>query len=305
MSITVGNRPNVDCLSDGTEIFSERIGPPYDGVITLENFCELSGITINGIVPERTDMMNFVKKYGHCSDLSGKVTFYNTWSGSSIKTQVDFLKALQQQIQNIYLFQKIYEKDKDDYNLNLKAVDYFDDPNNICSSSIYAIVGRKIEATKLQAAFEKAHNFRTLFPDHLFIRIETSGFRYPQRNNNMDDAGYIKKALNIDILVAGQTEECLMGNFSIHTEFNNSNCGKFTVMKQLDELVNEFYPIHELISYDLLTKKEKTDSNRLLSLDKEISKWINQSNNRYLSFTNEGDMNNPHYFGQVPRIPII
>ena len=71
MRVHVGTEPGEDALRDGDCILEADIGPPFDGSMSLTQFCTQFGVTVNGLVPDETDPD--AHRY---TDLTGQTTFW-------------------------------------------------------------------------------------------------------------------------------------------------------------------------------------------------------------------------------------
>ncbi|MEP0248111.1 MAG: hypothetical protein ABJD83_09195, partial [Roseobacter sp.] len=71
LRVHVGYEPGDDALRDGNCILDADIGPPFDGSMSLTQFCANFGVTVNGIIPDETDPD--AHRY---TNLTGQTTFW-------------------------------------------------------------------------------------------------------------------------------------------------------------------------------------------------------------------------------------
>lgn len=71
LRVYVGNEVGDDALRDGNCILEADIGPPFDGSMSLTQFCTNFGVTINGTIPDEAD-----PEAHHYANLTGQTTFW-------------------------------------------------------------------------------------------------------------------------------------------------------------------------------------------------------------------------------------
>jgi hypothetical protein len=68
-------------------------------------------------------------------------------------------------------------------------------------------------------------------------------------------------------------------------------------LKGLDRLLEEFFPPHRVVYFDLLTGEKEPQQDYVKPLDPSVVEWISGAPDRWLGIANKGDRENPRFVG--------
>jgi len=283
-SITLENEAGVE---GETRIVDTAIGPPLDGLISLEQVCNYFGITINGVCPPLPAPGDTSSEQGR--DLSGATTFYSAWLSSTLDTQRRFLASLLAAFPGATLIEPILDD-------QFRTVGHRACPTveSLTRDDARMILGGLTAEAITKLTQEPLWDYQT---GDCMIQFVTCGFQYPITKYGNGDAENMLRATGKTILVAGQVDDCLYGSFSVHSEFRTEDANRQGILQKFDQLLDEFFPAYRVEYFDLLTGRKEPEESFIMHFDPEIAGWLDAGADRWFSIANKGDWKNPRFVG--------
>ncbi len=302
LSVTVANEPGVDALAQGADVLRVQIGPPLHGGMTLGQLCHCAGITINGSRPSYPTLNEIYE--ASSDDLSGARTFFSAWLNSSYLTQKRFIVSALETFPDMTLVQPNFENEGGNHEIkNWSICECVED---LTSDQSYMLFGQRPTEVVLEK-FKKDGLFEGSDQNGLVVRVSTSGFQYSIYKYANRDAERVHDATGKKIFVAGQTDDCLYGTFSLISSFGIDDDGRRALIARLDSLLDAFFPRYQVVHYDLVSGAREEIEGFCMHFDPEIVAWVDGSGDRWLRVENAGDFGAPRYVGvkafEVSDIP--
>jgi hypothetical protein len=273
LSVTVAKKAGEHSLGDGTCILDVRLGPPLHGGLTLGQLCHYAGITINGERPPLPTSEE-MRKEG-AKNLSGASTFFDVWVNSTHQTQRDFLQRLLRDFPECTIVQpRLTEKFQTVGGDVCRSVDEI-------KQDRFAVLCGNSRDPELISGWSNDTQLDALFPETLIIDVHGSGFKHPIHKYSNNTAEWVRKALGLDIQIAGQCDELLHGSFSLHASFPKEDSKKHRFLEKVSALLDNAYPAFRLQEFDVVTGAGVSGIDHVGHFDPAIAAWIAGAENRW------------------------
>lgn len=289
LRIYVGDKPGVEAFRDGTCILEADIGPPFDGSMSLTQFCTNFGVTINGDIPAETDPDAHRYK-----DLSGRTTFwYADLSKITIDTARKIISEAWSSLPNALLVKPIISKE---YKLERLEPTT---PERIDTSYVWLIDGpslmTEIDTSPKEYILPKA--------DQLQISIHFSSWQYPSPMYTSRLSQAVEE-LGRTFFVPGERNmpkelELTTDSLSLGARFPKEDQGKRDALTRLGKTISQQLPVTTLERVDLATGNsiDRFDT----PLDPVIVNWCNSGVDRWVAIDREN--RNAPWIGLRPANP--
>ena len=248
------------------------VGSQYDGFISITQFCEVAGITVNGKIPEGNHTS---EELAVEHDLKGTTTFYEFYKDCTLETQSDILEE-------IFSW--------DDTTVIERGLD--DEPGEgivVCSSSkdltqnyIKVIIGPEPSPVEL----EQLDKSIVSTSRHTVINLNLSRREYVIRGYGPHElAEEVSSKIGRQLTVAGhakegEASESSYGRLSMKSSFKSDNEKADADIARIDKLYERYFPKCKRIWIDLLT--DKVHLEELYSADKRLLEWTDPDTDKWL-----------------------
>lgn len=300
LSVRVGNKPNADCFEDGVEVLSVIIGPPFSGRMSIGKLCSYTGITVNGEIPIDPDVeRRYQSEEGDCGDLSGDTTFYDVWLVGTLMSQKRIIDSAIARFPEATFIQPVWNHGPGKYNVRLQEYQIFDSSDELGSDNFCIFFGDPPNLSKLLEISDQRLTLGDVFPESTIVSGHVSGFQFSALKYSSASSDLVFDLVGKKVAVAGQVDDCLHGNFSLHSRFLNKSSDKRRILEEIDALVDKIFPKYRISYVNLETGEEEPERQYYFHLDPRIVDWIDAQKGRYLAVVNWGDHEKPHFVGQV------
>lgn len=265
-----------DPLRDGDCVLEANIGPPYDGSISLAQFCRLFGVTINGAAPDETD-----PEACRNVDFTGATTY---WRGGpdyvTEPTSRRILAACHGRFEGALLVQpRLTEEFALDRLIEIS-------PDNVDQHFVWLTFGAGAVADL------PIHPEEYLIERSGQLHIEISYNLWRWRNIPYEgpNAGEAARELGRPVIIP-TTKDDLMNEALPHrgmwfrAEFPTDDADSRDRLAAIGEAVSQFVPKTSLERIDL--ESGETVSRLVRRLDPIIVDWINASEDRWMTVLRE------------------
>ena len=271
LRVHVGKQLGDDALRCGDCILEEEIGPPFDGAMSLSQFCDNFGVTVNGSVPAETD-----PEAHRYKDLTGQTTFWDAHvSRVTVETSRKFVGRAWSCFPNALLVKAVTDSQFSLERLQLTT------PSTIDTLCVWMVDGPSLTSEI------KTHPTEYILPKsgQLQISISYSAWKYPVPKYT----GQVKiaeQALNKVLYVAGERDTpdkhaLCTDSLSFHAAFPTEDRGSRASLERLSELLRQELPQTIVDRIDLATGQIVGQLTR--PLDPVIVRWCATEPHRWIS----------------------
>lgn len=250
----------------------------YDGFISITQFCEIAGITVNGELPKGDHTSEELARE---HDLSGATTFYEFYTDCTLETQTNILEE-------IFSWEDttIIENGVDDE--PGEGVIICPSPEDITRDYIKVIIGPKPSRVEL-VQLDKGIMSTSM---HTVININLSRREYVMRGYGQHElAEELSSNLGKHLTVAcyakdGELPDFPYGRISMSSNFKSENEKANFNIAMIDKLYERYFPKCKRIWVNLLTSE--IHSEELFSADKRLLEWTNPETDKWLHVQRSG-----------------
>lgn len=267
----------LDDVRDGSTILEARIGPAFDGAISLTQFCSHFGVTVDGKIPAETDP----NAHRH-TDFSGQTTYWQAFLPRMTRdTSRDILAACRDHFPNAMLVQPVR-----DQNSKLDRVVEVA-PENIASYDAYLIGGASsiadIDVSAAEGILQK--------PGQLRITLGFQLWRWPKPYLSNMLLGRAIKDLQRTPIQAGiqgmpDGQGIAHATLTLRAAFPTDQSAKRAQFSGLGNVLKRFLPITRLERVDLKTGQTISELNQ--PLDPKLREWCRQGPDRWIAVLRDG-----------------
>lgn len=275
LRVHVGYEPGDDALRDGNCILDADIGPPFDGSMSLTQFCANFGVTVNGIIPEETDPD--AHRY---ANLTGQTTFWKAHLNRiTIDTARKIVAKAWSAFPNALLVKPITNNKFKLERLELTT------PERIDTRHVWLIDGPSL-LTEIDINSEDG-----ILPksNQLQVSIAFSSWQYPapkytsqlrQAEEELGQAFFVPGERNMPNEIALATDA-----LSLSASIPKEDQVKRDALASLGEMISQQLPVTQLERIDLTTGKHIDYIDR--PIDPVITNWCNSSADRWTAVIRE------------------
>lgn len=267
----------LDDVRDGSTILEARIGPAFDGAISLTQFCTHFGVTIDGKIPSETDP----KAYRN-TDFSGQTTYWQAFLPRMTRdTSRDILAACRGHFPNAMLVQPLR-----DQNFKLDRVVEVA-PENIASYDAYLIGG----ASSIAAIDISAADGIVQKPGQLLIALDFQLWKWPKPYlSDMLPESAVKDLQRTPIRAGIKDMPDGQGiahaTLRLSAVFRTDASAVHTQLSGIGDILKSFLPITRLERVDLKTGQTMSELNQ--PLDPKLIEWSRQGPDRWIAVLRDG-----------------
>jgi len=275
LRVHVGNEPGDDALRDGNCILEADIGPPFDGSMSLTQFCTNFGVKINGSIPDETDPD--AHRY---ANLTGQTTF---WKASLSKITIETARRILGKARSAYpnaLLVKPVTNDK----FMLERLE-LTTPESVDNSHVWLVDG----PSNLNDIDTSPHEHILPKSDQLQISIDFPSWQYPDPmyTSQLHQA---ETDLGRTFFVPGERNmpkeiELATAAMNLSASFSTEDKIKRDGLANLGEEISQQMPITILERIDLATGRSIDYIDR--PLDPVIVDWCNSGADRFVAIIRE------------------
>ncbi|MEP1230068.1 MAG: hypothetical protein ABJG88_05280 [Litorimonas sp.] len=254
------------------------VGSRYDGFISITQFCEIAGITVNGELPKGNHSSEELARE---HDLSGTMTFYEFYRDCTLETQSDILTE-------IFSWEEttVIESGRDDE--PGEGVVICPSPKDITQDDVKVIIGpqpsheelKRLDKgivstsrhTVINISFSKRENVIRGYGQHELAEELSSNL-----GKRLTVARYAKE---------GELPDFTYGRFSMSSNFKSENQKADSDTARIDKLYEQYFPTCKRIWVNLLTRE--IHSEELFSADKRLLEWTNPEADMWLNIQRNG-----------------
>lgn len=275
LRVYVGNEVGDDALRDGNCILEADIGPPFDGSMSLTQFCTNFGVTINGTIPDEAD-----PEAHHYANLTGQTTFWKAnLSQITIETARKIVAKAWSAFPNALLVKPITNDKFKLERLELTT------PERIDTLHVWLIDGASL-LTEIDIDPEDG-----ILPksNQLQVSIGFSSWKYPAPKDTRQ-LRQAEEALGQTFFVPGERSmpneiALATDDLSLSASFPREDQVKRDALASLGEIISQQLPTTKLERVDLATAKPIDYIDR--QLDPVIANWCNSSADRWVAVIRE------------------
>jgi hypothetical protein len=286
LRVHVSDEPGDDALRDGSCILEADIGPPFDGSMSMTQFCTNFGVTINGAIPDETD--TDAHRY---ADLTGQMTFWKAHLNRvTIETSRKIVGIAWSAFPDALLVKPITN---DQFKLERLALT---NPTRIDTTNIWLIDG----PSRLSEINTNPEDYILPKLDQLQISISFSSWKYPAPKYT-SQLGLAEEELGRTFFVPGERNmpkeiELTYDSLSFSASFRKEDQYARGALESLGEAISQQLPVTSLERVDLVTGKTLGQIDR--PIDPVVVEWCSTSADRWLSIMR--DTRNGPWIGVRP-----
>ncbi|TCS48220.1 hypothetical protein EDD52_1574 [Primorskyibacter sedentarius] len=275
LRVHVANEPGDDALRDGDCILEADIGPPFDGSMSLTQFCTNFGVTVDGIVPDETDP--HAHRY---ANLTGQMTFWKAnLSQITIETARKIVGKAWSVFPNALLVKPVTNEKFKLERLELTT------PERIDTLSVWLIDGPSL-LTDIETSPE---DYVLPSKDQLQISISFSSWQYPAPKYTSQQRE-AEKELERKFYVPGEKNmpkdiELATDGISLSACFPKEDQTTKNALTRLGEAIAQLLPLTSLERIDLATGDPIDVIKR--PIDPVILDWCNSGEDRWVAIIRE------------------
>ncbi|GIT93321.1 hypothetical protein JANAI62_37280 [Jannaschia pagri] len=281
LRVHVAHEPGDDALDDGECILEAEIGPPFDGTMSLTQFCTNFGVTVEGGIPEETDPEAHLY-----ANLTGQTTFWKVHLHRiTIETSRKIVDKARSAFPNALLVKPIYVKPEPHEGLVLDRVE-LTTPEKLDTASVYLIDGPSlltdIEVSPGEGILPKS--------GQLQISASFSSWQY-SLEHHMALLPMAEKELGQTFYVPGKQKdlpkeiELITDSLNMSASFTKDDETTRGKLASLGEAISQLIPPTNLERIELET------GNRIDYIDRPIDpvvvEWCKSGQNRWISIMRE------------------
>lgn len=275
LRVHVANAPGDDALRDGDCILEADIGPPFDGSMSLTQFCTNFGVTVDGIVPDETDPA--AHRY---ANLTGQMTF---WKANLSQITIETARRIVGKAWSIFpnaLLVKPVTNEK----FKLERLE-FTTPERIDTLSVWLIDGPSL-LTDIEISPE---DYVLPSKDQLQISISFSSWQYPAPKYTSQQRE-AEKELKRKFYVPGEKNmpkdiELATDSISLSACFPKEDQTTKNALTRVGEAIAQILPLTNLERIDLATREPIDVLKR--PIDPMILDWCNSGEDRWVAIIRE------------------
>lgn len=174
---------------------------------------------------------------------------------------------------------------------------------DLVSDSPCMLMGKPVDEKSLAGFLDDAP-FRGNYADGVIVNVRLKGFQRQLHKIDNSRADHIGSKIGKKISIAAGSEQCLRGTFSLRTDFGVDDDPSREFVERLDELVDQHFPMHQLLYFDLISGEKLVEEKQVCPLDPEVVSWCDSGSDRWLYAFVEGGPKDPKYIG-VRAVPYV
>lgn len=275
LRVHVGYEPGDNALRNGNCILEADIGPPFDGSMSLTQFCKNFGVTVNGSTPDETDPD--AHRY---ANLTGQTTFWKASLGRvTIETARKILGKAWSAYPNALLVKPITNNKFMLERLELTT------PESVDNSHVWLIDGPSL-LTEIDTSPE---DYILPKSDQLQISINFSSWQYPNPKYT-SQLSQAETDLGRTFFVPGEKNmpkeiELATDALNLSASFPKEDQLKREGLAKLGEAISQQLPMTKLERVDLATGHSISCIDK--PLDPVIANWCNSGTDRWVAVIRE------------------
>ncbi|MEM7211133.1 MAG: hypothetical protein AAF479_04425 [Pseudomonadota bacterium] len=272
LRVYVADYPTDEAYPDGRCVLEIDIGTDFDGRISLKQFCESFGVTINGSIPTETD-----PDAHRNADFSGETTYWRPHLRQvTDATSRRIVQACRDALSDALILQEVRD---DRFRLDsfLKV-----DATAIEGYSVWIIEGA-LDPDDVKISPEKE-----LIPDWSQLRISAHCmlWKWPKPIYTHHQRDKASRDLGRTLIVAGDVDqppdiELAHNSLNLSCAFKTEDEGKRAKLETISNRISAFLPVTALERVDLASGQVLTVLNR--PLDPVIAEWCVAGPDRWLA----------------------
>lgn len=262
--------------TEGTRILQTDIGPDLDGSITVSQFCEFFGVTVNGVIPRETN-----PERDRFTDFSGKTTYWNGHLGGiTAHTARKVLAAAQATMPDALLVQPVLDESHRLSHLQQIAPDH-------CNSFVVWLVGG---ARSLHEIATCPANYVLPSENQLHLQFSYPTWHWPKAHFSNPSLAAIQNETGTPVYQVGiarqnDVEELATNALQISTSFPCHDHATRHLLAELEAKVKTLFPETSIETVDIISGEPIAQE--IAFLDPEITRWCANGPNRWLSVGRE------------------
>lgn len=276
LTVDIAKKKGMSVFDDARRVLDADIGPPYDGSMSLAQFCEIFGVTVNGSLPEESDPTASTN-----TDLTGETTYWNhALIAVTIQTSREILQKCHASLPGALLVQPIFNEE---YQLErLVSVQ----PLTIEASSVFLVDGAS-QITEIPTS----QSF-VIMPKlgQLQISIRYSAWKYPRPKYGMVGENHISRDLGRPVFEAGYKNvpddiAITTDRLSMSASFPTADSASYTKLLRLETLIDGFFEETQLEKIDLVGGERLGEWTK--PIDQALATWCQNGPNRFLAVSKD------------------
>lgn len=274
--------------TEGTRILQTDIGPGLEGSMTVTQFCEFFGVTVNGVIPRETN-----PEVDSFTDFSGKTTYWNGHLGRvTSDTARKVLEAAQATFPDALLVQPVLDEHHRLSHIQQIAPDH-------CNCHVAWLVDG---ATSLDEIETCPANYLLPSQNQLLIHFSFATWQWPKALYSNPALATIHKETGTPVYqvgIARQTdvEDLAIDTLQISTSFPCHDHATRQRLAELETNIRALFPETTVETVDMISGKAIAENAELL--DPEITRWCANGPNRWVSVGR--DSRDAPWIGRRPK----
>jgi len=248
------------------------VGSRYDGFISLTQFCEIAGITVNGELPAGNHTSEELTAE---HDLKGTTTFYEFYTDCTLETQIDILEE-------IFSWEEttVMERGIDDE--PGEGIVVCPSSKDITQDYLKIVIGPQPSSAEL-VQLDKGIISTSR---HTIINMNLSRRENVMRGYGQHElAEEVSSNLGRHLTVArygkeGELPDFSFGRLSMKSNFKSENKKADSDIIRVDKLFERYFPKCKRIWVNLLTSEIHLEE--LFSADKRLVEWTDPDADKWL-----------------------
>ncbi|MBM7066421.1 hypothetical protein [Actibacterium sp. 188UL27-1] len=285
LSVYVADCPDADPVTEGTLQFSENVGPPMHGAMTLDQLCALAGLTVRGqapAVPDAADLSG-----GGLRDLQPGTIHYQEWLSLTSGTAEDWLMA-----QDVVL-----RLPGSNHRGGFRGV-RCRTAKDLTGDWFRILLGEPPDEGDLVALLNLTDP-----PDRsnrVVLACTYGGFNWPADLTPRKPPASWGAMEGPLPRMAGHDPHCVTRTLMIEATVLAKDVDAVEMLQRFDADLTRAFPDIRLLAFDLQTRDRRSGLDRSEAMDPAVVSWIGGGADRWQWITNVGTVAAPDLVGFRP-----